>query len=221
MDCLYVTELRTPCVALVSAKHMARKNSKTFGMLGCGLQGRAHIKFVCNTLTNLEKIYIYDVYAPAMDALISDLQPSTPVTIVKARSYEELVKNSDVICSATKITSVPHPQIKDEWISKGQTIIMSDCHTLYEDETVKRADKYLLDSREQHELLLHYGYYPQGLPPVYAEIGEVVAGQKKGRERDDELIVCNNVGIMATDMMLIPVMFDRALENKIGRILPL
>jgi ornithine cyclodeaminase/alanine dehydrogenase len=86
---------------------------------------------------------------------------------------------------------------------------------------MKRADKYTFDSLEQHKLMDVYGYYPHGFPRFDVEIGEVCAGKKPGRERDDELIVCNNIGMAVEDMMLLRVMFDRALETKAGRILPL
>ena len=221
MDGLYITEIRTPCVSFASAKYMAKPNTKTFGMIGCGIQGREHVRIVCNTLTQVDTIYIYDMFEDMMDKLIADIQPNIPAKIIKAKSIEEVVKNSEVFATATAIPEKPSPEIKDEWVSKGQTILLSDAHTLIEDKTAKRADKYTLDSIEQHDLLEVYGYYPQGLPKVHGEIGEVCAGLKVGRESDDELIICNNIGMAVEDMMLLRVMFDRALETKAGRLLPL
>jgi ornithine cyclodeaminase/alanine dehydrogenase-like protein (mu-crystallin family) len=221
MDGLYITEIRTPCVTFASAKYMARPNTATFGMIGCGIQGREHVRIVCNTLKNLERIYVYDNFEPAADALIKDLQPVVPCKIVKAKSIEEVIKSCEVVATATAIPERPNPQIKNEWVTKGQTLLLCDCHTLVEDEIVKRADKYTLDSIAQHELLAGFNYYPHGLPKVYAEIGEVCGGHKPGRERDDELIVCNNVGMAVEDMMVLRIMFDRALESKAGRFLPL
>ncbi|GEN57867.1 delta(1)-pyrroline-2-carboxylate reductase [Halolactibacillus alkaliphilus] len=221
MDGLYITEIRTPCVSFASAKYMAKPHTKTFGMIGCGIQGREHVRIAHHTLTQLEMIYVYDTYEEAADALIKDLQPYTPCKIIKARSIEELVKCSEVIATATIIPETPNPQIKDAWVTKGQTLLLSDCHSLVEDKTVKRADKYTLDSVAQHELLAGYDYYPHGLPKVYAQIGEVCGGQKAGRESDDELIICNNVGMAVEDMMLLRVLFDRALETNAGRKLPL
>jgi ornithine cyclodeaminase/alanine dehydrogenase len=221
MDEVYITEIRTPAVSLVSAKYLANLDAKTFGMIGCGLQGRQHVKTISLVLPKLEKIYIYDIYEPAMDKLIKDIKPYVNAKIIKAGSYEDLVKNSEVICSATMITAKPEPKIKDEWVSKGQTLIMCDCHSLYEDKTMKRADKYLCDSIEQHELFRGYGYYPYGLPEIYGEIGEIAAGLKEGRENKDELIVSNNVGMAVEDIMLAKAIFDKALEKGVGTKLPL
>ncbi|MCL2437222.1 MAG: ornithine cyclodeaminase family protein [Clostridiales bacterium] len=221
MDGLYITEIRTPCVAFASAKQMARPNTKTFGMIGCGIQGREHVRIACNTFKDLETIYIYDKFEDMMDKVIAELQPVVPAKIVKAKSYEELVKSCEVIATATAIPEKPVPVIKDEWIQKGQTLLLNDLQVLFEDVTMRRADKYTFDSIEQHKLMDMYGFYPHGLPRFDGEIGEVIAGKKPGRERDDELIICNNIGMAIEDMSLLRIMFDRALETKAGRFVPL
>jgi len=221
MDAVYITEVRTAAAAVVVAKKLANINSKAFGMVGCGVQGNAHIRLIGKALPNLEEIYIIDIYEPAMDALIQKQQPNVNARIIKAKSYEEIAKKCDVICSASKITKKPEPKFKDEWFRKGQTITLSDCHSLYEDATMKRADKYLVDSIEQHEILIKNGCYPWGLPEIYGEIGEVLEGLKCGRENDDELIVCNNAGMAVEDMIVAKKIFNLALEKDIGKKLPL
>jgi ornithine cyclodeaminase/alanine dehydrogenase-like protein (mu-crystallin family) len=65
------------------------------------------------------------------------------------------------------------------------------------------------------------GYLPHGLPPLHAEIGEVVAGLKPGRERDDELIVDMNIGMGVEDVVVGQAVFQRACEKGLGHILPL
>ena len=221
MDALFITEIRTPCVAFASAKHMAKQNAKTFGMIGCGTQGKEHVRIVNNTLKDVDTIYIYDVYEDMMDALIKQNQNKVSAKIIKAKSIEEVIKSSEVVASAAVITDSPQPEIKDEWVVKGQTFLSSDLHSHFEDVTIKRMDKYTLDSISQHELLSGFNYYPQGLPNIYAEIGEVCAGKKPGRENDDEIIFCNNVGMAVEDMMVARILFDRALEAKAGRFVPL
>ena len=171
-------------------------------------------------MPELEKIYVIDVYEQAVDSLIERQQSHVKAKIIKTSSYEQIAK-CDVVCSAAIITQKPDPKFKNEWFGKGQTIISSDCHTFYEDATMKRADKYLLDSIAQHELLVGYGYYPWGLPTIYGETGEVLGGLKKGRENQSELIVCNNVGMAVEDMMIARKIFDIALEKGIGRTIPL
>ncbi len=221
MDAAWITQVRTAAVSAVAAKYLANTDATTFGMIGCGVQGKEHCRIMDLPLPKLETIYIYDNYAPAMDELIALCQPNQRAKIVKAKSIEELVKSSEVVASATAITSVPTPQVRDAWVSKGQTILMCDMHSLYEDATMKRADKYLCDSIDEHELFVHYGYYPDGLPKIYGETGEVAAGIKRGRERKDELIVDNNVGMAIEDAIMSRPVLDDIVKKRLGKIMPL
>ncbi len=221
MDAVYITEVRTAAVAVAAVRKLGHLKAKRFGMVGCGVQGNAQVGMIEKALKELEEIYVIDAYAPAVDELIQRQQPKVKAKIFKAASYREMAEKCDVICSAAIIKEKPDPQFRDEWIRPGQTLVMSDCHTFYEDATMKRADKYLLDSVEQHELLVHYGYYPEGLPKVYGETGEVLGGVKPGRENDRELIVCNNVGMAVEDIMVARRLLDLALEKGVGRKMPL
>ncbi len=221
LDGIHVVELRTPAVAMVAAKYLANTDAATFGMIGCGKQGGNHVGIAGNTLKGLKKIYIFDEIEAAMDKVIADFQPKITAEIIKAKSYEELVKSSEIIASATVLTTNPKCKIDDAWIGKGQTILISDMHPLFDPKTMSRADKYLVDSIEQQRNMEHYGYYPSGLPVIYGELGEVVAGLKKGRERRDELIVCNNIGLATEDFLVAKIIVDEALEKGIGIKLPL
>lgn len=221
LDATWITEVRTPAVSLVAAKYLANPDATTFGMIGCGIQGKAHVKMIGHVLPKLEKIYVFDVFERAIDQLIEVCQPHVNAKIIKASSYEEVATKCEVICSAIPIHHHPHPMVKNEWISTGQTLISCDCHSVYEDAIYKRTDIYTVDSEEQHRLLETYGYYPWGLPTIYAETGAVAAGLKPGRTNKEQLIVSNNVGMAVEDIMVARRVFDKALELEIGMKLPL
>ena len=91
----------------------------------------------------------------------------------------------------------------------------------WEWETLSGADKLLVDSVAEMEYFRSIGYLPHGLPPVHAEIGQVVAGVRPGRERDDELIVDMNIGMGVEDVVVARAIYDRALERGLGAVLPL
>jgi ornithine cyclodeaminase/alanine dehydrogenase len=221
MDCKYITEIRTAAVTYTAIKYLAPQDAAAFGMIGCGVEGRQHVKNIATVLPNLETIYVYDIFENAADSLIADLQPGITAKIVKAASYEELVINSPVIASATIAKEGYDPVIKDAWIGPGKTILLCEGHTLYEDSVFKRADKYIVDSREQVEQFVRYGYYPCGHPEIYAETGEVAGGTAKGRENPGELIVGNNFGMAVEDMFVVRAVFDYAAEHNVGVRLPL
>lgn len=72
-----------------------------------------------------------------------------------------------------------------------------------------QGSRNIVDSIDEHELFDGMGYFPDGLPKIYGETGEVLAGLKKGRESKDELIV--------TDMVVAREIFNRAVERGTGR----
>ena len=151
-------------------------------------------------MPKLEKIYVYDLYESAADRLIKELQPKVKAQIIKVKTPEELVKSAETIVSAIPVAHKPAPFVKAEWISKGQTLVLCDLHSVYEDGpdgVYQNADIYTADSKEQHEMLANYGYFPYGLPKIYAELGAVAAGVKPGRTSKDQIIVSSNVGMAA------------------------
>lgn len=111
--------------------------------------------------------------------------------------------------------------VKDEWLSPGQTILPADLNTFWDPITQRRADKYIVDSKEEHQLFAGMGYFPDGLPKVCCETGEVLAGVAKGRESKDELIVCSNIGMSVCDVVVAREIFNRALDKGVGIKLPL
>jgi len=192
-------------------------------MFGCGVQGQGHVRFIVKTLKKLKKIYIYDSYAPMMDKLIDNVGAEVPshIQLIKAADPKEVVDNCEALCSATKITRETYNIVRKDWIRPGQTIFPMDLNSFWEASIQRDADKYIVDSIDEHELFASMGYFPEGLPHIVCETGEIIAGLKEGRTSKDEIIVCSNIGISVFDMAVAKLIFDRALENGAGRILPL
>ncbi|MEG0681783.1 MAG: ornithine cyclodeaminase family protein [Eubacterium sp.] len=222
MDCTFITAMRTPAVTVLAAAAL-HPNAENFGMFGCGVQGIEHVRFITRTLKNLKKIYVYDVVEAATDNLIKILQPELDVEIIKASTPQEIAEKCEVMSSATIILKDPLCVVKDEWISKGQTIVPCDMNTFFDLKTQYRADKYIVDSIDEHELFAQMGYFPadKGLPKVSCQTGEILAGLKEGRTSSDELIVCSNIGMSVCDVTVGRAIFDIALEKGIGTTLAL
>lgn len=220
MDATWITAARTPAVTVLAAEAL-HPDAETFGMFGCGVQGKEHVKYIVHVLKKLKKIYIYDIVETAMDDLIKECQPLVDVEIIKAKSPEEVAKNCEVLSSATVILLTPLRVIKEEWISKGQTILPCDLNTYFDPAILRNATKYIVDSREEHELFDKMGYFPEGLPEIVCETGEVIAGVEKGRENKDDIIACSNIGMAVCDVVIGKELLNRALVENVGTRLPL
>ena len=220
MDSAWITAMRTPAVTVLAAAAL-HPGAETFGMFGCGVQGVEHVKFAGLALKKLKTIYIYDVKEASMDALIAEVQPKIEARIVKGNSFEAVTKNCEVLSSATFIVKRPYAFVKSEWVGKGQTILPCDLNTFWDPAIAMRADKYIVDSAEEHQLFDRAGYFPGGLPPITCETGEILAGVKPGRESKDQLIVCSNIGMSVCDVVVGREVLNRALNQGLGLKLPL
>ncbi len=221
MDAIWITAKRTPLVTALAVEKLARANSSEVGILGCGVQGREHVNALALVMKNLKKVKVYDKFPETADALVNDFQGRFPFEVVKSDNIEGVVRNSDVVVTATAILQTPNPLIQDSWIKKGALLAPIDFDSVFEWETFKRADKFLVDSLDEMNYFMTVGYLANGLPPLHAEIGEVVAGLKPGRESDDELIVDMNIGMGVEDVVIARNILDRAIAKGVGRKLPL
>ena len=220
MDCTWITAMRTPAVTALAAEAL-HPHAKTFGMFGCGVQGMNHVRFIVETLKELDRIYIYDKFPEAMDRLINTLKDEVHVPIIKASSPREVVDNCEVMSSATFIVREPMKLVKKEWIHQGQTILPCDLNTFWDPEIALNAAKYIVDSIDEHKLFDEMGYFPDGLPKIACQTGEILADPSKGRTNEDEIIVCSNIGISTNDVAMGQAILTNALKNGTGRKLPL
>jgi len=221
MDSAWITAMRTPAVTILAAAAL-HPGATTFAMFGCGVQGREHVQFAAEALPDLKTIFVYDNREDAADRLVADLSPLYPhVTIVKGDSPEAVAKSAAVLSSATVILKEPQAVVKDEWVSAGQTILPCDLNTFWDPVTSRRADAYIVDSIDEHELFAGMGYFPEGLPTITCEIGQVLAGLAPGRTSPDQLIVNSNIGMAVVDVVVGRHIYEKALERNVGTTLPL
>lgn len=215
MDCSWLTAVRTPAVTVLMAKKL-HPDATRFGMFGAGVQGREHVLFAGHYLDNLEEIVVYDRFPEVAERMVAEIQGEVRVPIRVGNSIEEIVKECDVLSSATVVVREPQSHVKDEWVSAGQTIIPCDLNTFWAPEISHRADAYIVDSTDEHDLFVEMGYYPGGSPTITAETGEVLAGLKPGRTNSDQLIVNSNIGMAVCDMAVASAIHEAALEAGVG-----
>lgn len=220
MDSTWITAMRTPAVTVLAAAAL-HPHARTFGMIGCGVQGREHVRFADAHLTGLEAIHVYDSRPDVAIRLVAELSGSVGVPLIVAACAEELVKSCEVISSATVILKEPLAVVKDEWVTSGQTILPCDLNTYWDPAIAHRADAYIVDSIEEHRLFADMGYFPDGLAPISAETGAVLAGLSPGRTNLDQVIVNSNIGMAVCDVAVGREVYERAVAHGAGRRLPL
>lgn len=220
MDCTWLTAARTPAVTVLMAKEL-HPGARSFGMFGAGVQGREHVRYAAEYLDSLDEIVVFDRFPEVAQRLVDELQPDTDVKLRVGTSIEQTVKECEVLSSATLVVREPLALAKSEWVSAGQTIVPCDLNTFWDPEIALRADRYITDSTEEHDLFVEMGYYPDGSPEIAAESGEVLAGLKPGRTSASQLIVNSNIGMAVCDMAVASAIHEAAEASEAGVILEL
>ena len=125
----------------------------------------------------------------------------------------------DLIVTAGPILKTPHRTIQAGWMDEGAFASLVDFDSYWHPHALKEATKFCTDDLAQLRYYLSAGYF-QDIPPVYADLGDLVAGQKPGRETAEERIVTANLGLALGDMAVAPLIYRRAVEKDIGTWLP-
>jgi len=139
---------------------------------------------------------------------------------VTVQKPHDAVSGCDILVTAGPILRKPHQTIQPGWMGQGAFASLVDFDSYWHPDAMKQASKFCTDDTEQ---LLHYrqvGYF-QDIPPLHADLGELVTGKKVGRQRADERTMTANLGLAIDDMAVAPILYRRALEKGIGRKLPL
>lgn len=212
MDCAWITAARTSAVSAITVKHFARKDSKKVAIIGAGVQGRYHLEAFKHVLPNLSECSVYDIKEEAMDNFIYKMSKKLDIKINKAVSIKEAVSDADIILTATQRT--PVHLIEDEWLKKGGLGMGLEVARAWDPITVVECDKFITDDIEQ--TLSFKAVFEKGEPDIYAELGEIIIGNKEGRTSDEERILAVNVGLACEDISLGKYVYDTAIQKNIG-----
>jgi len=215
MDCIWITAMRTGAATAVAAKYMANIDSHTVGILGCGVQGRTNLKALKITIPALKEVKAYDISSDAVNRYAEEIRKDTELNVRIVGSPEEAVRNSDIIVTAGPILKEPHPVIEDDWLKPGFFASPVDFDSYWKKSAFENCDKFVTDDKDQCLYYKSLGYF-QHIPEIYADLGEIAAGLKPGREKKEEKIICANLGLAMDDMATAIKIYNKAVENNIG-----
>lgn len=219
MDCTWITAKRTGAATAVAAKYLARPESESVGILGCGVQGRSNLEAL-NVLFKIKRVVAYDTLAEQVDRFAADVEKRWGLPVTKAKQPREAVDGLDMVVTAGPILHKPHATIKAGWLKEGAFASLVDFDSYWDGPAMKESSKFCTDDVPQLEHYRSIGYF-QNIPPIYATVGELVAGKKHGRENAKERTMTCNLGLALDDMATAPIVYKRAVERGIGKWLEL
>lgn len=223
MEGSYLTALRTGAGSGVATDLLARRDAKIAAILGAGVQGRMQLRAIA-AVRHLERVYVYDTIPNQVEKFIADVRgaPGIPSDLHAATFPRDAVYDADIICTATTSTQ---PVFDGRELKPGVHINAIGAYTPamreVDETTLKRASKIVIDHRasalaEAGDLLIAMKNGAITEANLYAEIGEIAAGKKPGRERDEEITFYKSVGNAVQDASVARAIYDAAVREGLG-----
>jgi ornithine cyclodeaminase/alanine dehydrogenase len=220
MDCTWITAKRTGAATAIAAKHLARKNSEVLGILGCGVQGRSNLEALKEVFKQLKTVKAYDIHNRALNLFVNEMTSKHRIPVLPMKSPKEAVEDSDIIITAGPILKHPKPAIESSWFKSGSFACPLDFDSYWKPEAIQEVDKFCTDDREQLFYYRKQGYFTK-IPKIYADLGELVAGEKPGRESYEERTMSMNLGLSIEDISTAMLIYTKAKARNVGKTLVL
>ncbi|MGQ9824440.1 MAG: ornithine cyclodeaminase [Desulfotomaculales bacterium] len=223
LDGTVISAMRTGAVTGLGAKYLARTDAQVVVVIGCGVQARTQLQAILTVLKKVRKVVLFDVRADQAVKFAEEIRTKYGIVPEVAGSAEEAVREGDVVTTPTLATE---PYVRWELLKPGCFFADVASHDACLD-VYLRADKLVVDDWEE---VKHYRVvalaraYFEGLikdEQIYAELSEIITGQKPGREREDEVIVFRPIGLGIADVGEAYRIYRNALEKGLGTTLTL
>lgn len=219
MDSMEITIIRTGAATGVAAKYLARPDSEVATICGCGNQGRISLKAIA-CVRSLARAYAFDTDESQARRFADELSEETGIQVIAVSDPAKAVAESD-IC----VTCTPSKRyfLNREDVSPGTFIaaVGADNEEKQEiDPALMASSKVVVDLLNQCATIgdLHHAL-DQGFmteADAHAELGEIIAGKKAGRERDDEIIIFDSTGMALQDVAAAAIVYERAVSAGAG-----
>lgn len=215
MEGALITNMRTGAQTAVALKYLHNKKSIRIGLFGAGVQGHYQTMAI-SELFNIDELKVYDIKKKASEKFAKDMKDKVIGNIIIVKHPEEAADGDAVIC----VTQSKDKFIRNSWIKPGTVLFPMGSYQECADNFILNTDKIIVDHIMQ---CLHRGALKElgekgkiTEKDIYATIGEIAAGKKKGRTSDSERILCVPIGTGAMDVAVATVAYRRVLEKGLG-----
>ncbi|MBY2989142.1 ornithine cyclodeaminase family protein [Rhizobium leguminosarum] len=221
LDATVITDMRTGAVTALGAKHLARKRSKVLGHIGARGTAYWNVRLL-NHLFDFDEIRVHSRRPESRDAFGAKLEQDLGKKITVTDNWRDCVEGADIIVEASRL-SEPEPMLRTEWIKKGAFVVPYGTMSAVELSLTDIMDKLVVDDWGQCKggkfgsLRAHVDAGKLSAETLHAELGQIVAGLKPGRQSDDETILLWHRGLSLSDIALGHALLTKAHAVNIGQ----
>ncbi|VTU12938.1 alanine dehydrogenase [Variovorax sp. SRS16] len=221
IDASDITDMRTGAITAIGAKHLARKGSKVLGHIGARGTSYWNVRLL-HSIFHFDEIRVHSRRKESRDAFAARLEKDLGVKITVTEDWESCVRGADIVVEASRLEK-PTPILKTEWIKKGACVIPYGTMSAVELSLTDIMDKMVMDDWGQAKagplgaLRAHVDSGRLSEETLHAELGQIVAGLKPGRESEDETNLFWHRGLSLSDIALGAAMLQKARGMGLGQ----
>jgi ornithine cyclodeaminase len=214
--------MRTGAMTAIGAKHLARKDSKVLGHIGARGSSYWNVRLL-DRLFDFAEIRVHSKRPESREAFAAQLSADLGKKVVATDTWEACLKGADIMVEASRLAA-PEPLFKTAWIKKGAFVVPYGTMSAVELSLTDVMDKMVVDDWGQCRKGLPFGSLRAHVDSdklteqnLHAELGQIVAGKKPGRERADETILFWHRGLSLSDIALGAALLEKADAQNIGQ----
>lgn len=219
MDATWITAMRTGAATAVAARRLARPDSRTVGIVACGVQGRSNLEALRCVLPGLRRAVAYDLRPEVARRFAEDMGRALDLEVVATERLEEAVRGLDIVVTSGPILKDPRPLIEPDWLAPGAFVSPVDFDS-YVTPAAFRSGRVFTDDLAQFRYYRAEGYFRE-TPEPEADLGQLVVGEAPGRRTADERTFAINLGLALEDMATAVRILAEAERLGLGTRLPL
>ncbi len=209
-----LTAIRTAIASAIATKYLSRKDSEEVGIIGTGVQAMHQIHAL-SLVRNVDVVYAYDINDITLSNFLSTCK-KVGFNSEKKES-KKLCQRSDIIITATCKEKFTQPVVYDKWVDYGTHInaVGGDSPGKFElEKSLILRSKLVVDFIDQ--AIVEGEAQQISEDKIYAHLGEIVSGKKKGRENAKEITIFDSTGFAMEDLITYQFVFDLAKKHGIG-----
>ena len=221
-----ITALRTGAAGGIAAKYLAVKDPKTISFVGAGTQARTQLAALLLAFPDVQEIRVWDIRPEAANAFAKEAKhKNRKLHATPVETAQVAVEKASIVVTTTPSTK---PILKNEWVTSGThfNCIGADAPGKEElDPAILKRSKIVVDDWTQAshsgEINVPVSRGILSRQNIWAELGEVVARIKAGRTSPNEITVFDSTGLAIQDAITAELVYRKALEKKIGKLVRL
>lgn len=221
LDATAITEMRTGAITALGAKHLARKGSRVLGHVGARGTAYWNVRLL-DHLFDFAEIRVHSRRRESREPFAARLSADLGKPVRAVDSWEACLAGAHIQVEASRLEK-PEPLFKTAWVAPGNLVIPYGTMSAVEVSLTDVMDKMVVDDWGQCKggkfgaLRAHVEAGKLSAETLHAELGQIVAGARPGRQNDDETILFWHRGLSLSDIALGSAMLEKARGLGIGQ----